>query len=131
MRKEQLNLFNKANENLNASKVLFKEGLYSISVSRSYYAMFYLAQIYLLEDDLSFSKHSAVIAEFGYKFARTAKIPSEFHRNLINAQGKRNIADYDSELIIDKEEAENQMRKAEDFLIFTENYFKELETKDD
>lgn len=75
-----------------------------------------------MEEECSFSKHSAVIADFGKNFAKTGKVPQEFHQYLINAFNKRNIADYDAEVIVEKADAELQIKRAEEFLNFAENY---------
>ena len=48
--------------------------------------MFYIAEAFLVGENLSFSKHSAVISKFGELFARTSKIDPKFHRYLINAK---------------------------------------------
>lgn len=42
-----------------------KNGLYDFAVSRAYYAMFYIAEAFLLGQDLSFSSHAGVISAFG------------------------------------------------------------------
>ena len=64
------------------------------AVSRAYYAMFYVAETFLLGQGLSFSRHSAVIAAFGERFAKPGIVPVEFHRYLIEGQDKRNVGDY-------------------------------------
>jgi uncharacterized protein (UPF0332 family) len=51
--------------------------------------MFYIAEAFLLGEGLTFSSHSAVIAAFGREFAKTKRLPVEYHRYLINAQEKR------------------------------------------
>jgi uncharacterized protein (UPF0332 family) len=52
--------------------------------------MFYVAEAFLLGERLSFSSHAAVISAFGRDFARTGRVPVEFHRYLISAQNLRN-----------------------------------------
>jgi uncharacterized protein (UPF0332 family) len=68
-------LIEKAKESLDAAKSLFEDGFYDFSVGRSYYAMFYTAEAVLLTKNLSFSKHSAVIAAFGKEFVKPAILP--------------------------------------------------------
>ena len=116
MKKEQQQLLNKAIESLEAAKLLFKDNYYEFCVSRTYYTMFYIAQAFLLEQDLSFSKHSAVISSFGKEFILTDKIDKKFHRYLIDAQNIRNIGDYDTITVISKEEAEIEIYRAEEFI---------------
>jgi uncharacterized protein (UPF0332 family) len=56
--------------------------------------MFYAAQALLLDRELSFSSHSAVIGAFGREYAKTAVLDPKFHRYLIDAQDFRNLGDY-------------------------------------
>ena len=61
-------------------------GYSDYATSRAYYAMFYVTEVFLEGDGLACSKHAAVIAAFGREFAKTNRVPSEFHRFLIEAQ---------------------------------------------
>lgn len=108
-------LLKKAQESLDAARLLLEEGFVDIAAGRAYFTMFYVAQAFLLTDDLSFSKHSAVIAAFGRDFVKTGKIDSRFHRYLIDAQEIRLIADYRGEEL-SADEAQLQIDRAEEFL---------------
>jgi uncharacterized protein (UPF0332 family) len=116
MTAEQTSLLKKAEISLQAAKMLAGQGYYEIAVSRSYYAMFYVAQAFLLVDGLTFSKHSGVIAAFGQHFARTGRVPVEFHRHLIEASEQRNTGDYDLEPNLTLADAEKQISRAEQFI---------------
>lgn len=85
-------LLTKAHESHHAAQVLLDSGHMEFAAALAYYTMFYVAQAFLLGVDLSFSKHSAVIAAFGREFVKTGKI----HRYLIEAQEARLTADYDT-----------------------------------
>jgi uncharacterized protein (UPF0332 family) len=79
MKPEQATLLRKARKSLRGAHVLAdQECLYDFSVSRAYYAMFYVAQALLLSEGLAYSKHSGVIAAFGEHFAKTGRVPAEF-----------------------------------------------------
>jgi uncharacterized protein (UPF0332 family) len=78
--------------------------------------MFYVAEAFLEGGGLSFSKHSAVISAFGREFARTNRIPSEFHRYLIEAQALRNTGDYGQFNAVTEPQAAEQIERAEQFL---------------
>jgi uncharacterized protein (UPF0332 family) len=56
--------------------------------------MFYVAEALLDHEGLAFSSHVAVISAFGQTFAKTGKLPSELHRQLIDAQAPSTRADY-------------------------------------
>lgn len=85
MKPEQLELLLKARQSILAAQLLLNNSFAEYSVSRSYYAMFYITQAFLEEKELSFSSHSAVISAFGREFAKTGIVPTKFHRQLIDA----------------------------------------------
>lgn len=117
---EQLSLLRKANNSLKAAQLLADQGFYDFSVSRSYYTMFYVAEAFLLGEGLVFSKHSAVIAAFGQKFAKTKKLPEEFHKYLIKAEAARNTGDYDSVAVMTINDAMIQIERGKKFLELAE-----------
>lgn len=116
MNAEQGALLHKAQESLEAAKLLFNQKYYNFSVSRAYYTMFYIAEALLLSEGLSFSKHSGVLAAFGKQFIKSGKISEKFHQYLVEGHQNRNISDYDSGPGLSKEQAENQIKHAENFL---------------
>ena len=120
MRPEQLALIEKAEESLQAARLLADQGFGNFAVSRAYYAMFYIAEAYLMGEGLSFSKHSGVIAAFGQQFVKTGRVPRRFHRYLIEGQASRNVGDYDVSARLGKAEAAEQIKRAEEFLALAE-----------
>ena len=71
MNPQQRDLLNKAQESLNAAKLLKNNYYFDYAVSRAYYAMFYIAEAYLEGENQQFSSHAAVISSFGKNFAKT------------------------------------------------------------
>lgn len=121
MTPEQAALLRKARKSLRGAHVLAdQEFLYDFAVSRAYYAMFYVAEAFLLEDGLAFSKHSAVIAAFGERFAKTGRVPAEFHRYLLDGQDRRNAGDYGLGPELSRTDADEQIARAEQFLDLAE-----------
>ena len=116
MRAQQLALIRKAQESLRASQVLQTEALYDFAASRAYYTMFYIAEVFLLEEGLTFSSHSAVISTFGQRFARTGKVAVEFHRWLINAAAKRTRGDYETDVPVSNEESLEMIERSQVFI---------------
>lgn len=78
--------------------------------------MFYIATAFLEAEGLSYSKHSAVIAAFGERFARTKRIRVELHRYLIEAERIRLKADYNTELNITEAEVDRLISQGEEML---------------
>lgn len=118
MKEEQFLLLNKAQESIKAAKILLSNNLADFAVTRAYYTMFYVAQAFLLKEELSYSSHAGVISAFGKEFAKTKRIPVYFHRYLIEAQQKRTEADYNLKPNITSKEAEEIIDKAEQILDF-------------
>ncbi len=58
-------IIDKAERSLKTAKEIFKTEEYDFAVSRAYYTIFYMAEAALMTKDLSYSKHSGVIAAFG------------------------------------------------------------------
>ncbi|NSW56828.1 MAG: HEPN domain-containing protein [Armatimonadetes bacterium] len=88
-------LLSRAESSIEAAGILAaQEGMAGFTVSRAYYAMFYVAETLLAEQGLDLSKHSAVISKFGQVFARQSLMDAKFYRMLIDAQERRLIGDY-------------------------------------
>ena len=120
MTSDQAALLNKAQESLRAARILGKEGLHDFAVSRAYYTMFYVVEAILLGQGLSFSKHSAVVAAFGERFAKTGLVPAHFHRYLLDGEDSRHVGDYDIGPWLSADEAEEQIQHAQEFLDLAE-----------
>ncbi|MBC1222402.1 HEPN domain-containing protein [Nostoc sp. UCD121] len=106
MTPEQLRLLEKAERSLQAAQELNQKGFAEFAASRGYYAMFYIATAFLEGEGLAYSKHSAVIAAFGERFARLQRVLREFHRYLIDAERTRLRADYNTDPNINQADAE-------------------------
>jgi len=109
-------LLQKAQRSLDSAKLMADNEFYEFSVSRAYYAMFYVAEAFLLAQDKSFSSHSAVIAAFGQYVAKPDLVPVAFHRYLIDAQDLRVRGDYDVDADLSREDAQEQIALAQEFL---------------
>jgi uncharacterized protein (UPF0332 family) len=105
----------KAQRYLRSAELLFRDGDYASSVSRSYYAMFYSAEATLLTKELTFSSHRAVIAAFGEHFVKTGVFPREFGRELNKAFEQRQLGDYESASTIPEETARETLTRAKEF----------------
>lgn len=116
MTEDQAELLKKAEESLAAARLLLNEGYADYAASRAYYTMFYVAEALLEGENLSFSKHSAVIAALGQHFARTGKIPGSLHRYIIEAQELRNAGDYGGLHAVTQEKAQEAIDHGQEFL---------------
>ena len=87
--------------------------------------MFYSAQAALLTKKLSFSSHKGVISAFGEHFIKTGIFPREMGRELNRAFEKRQIGDYEYTFVITKQEAEEILRNAKEFITKITQYLQE------
>ena len=111
----------RARRDLEAARANLQLGYVEVAASRAYYSMFYAAQAFLASEQQSFSSHSAVISAFGQHFARTRRVPPEYHRFLIEGQELRLDADYELPGVPASEAAE-QIQRAEKFLRLAEDF---------
>jgi len=116
MTNEQRELLLKAQQSLTAAKLLLTNNYPDYAASRAYYTMFYIAEAFLEGKQLSFSKHSAVIAAFGREFAKSGLVAPEFHRFLIEAKELRTTGDYGQFNAVTTDQATEQIDRADRFL---------------
>ncbi len=120
--KDILELLTKARESLKAAEMLTEGQFYDFSAGRSYYAMFYATEAVLLSKNLSFSKHSAVIAAFGKEFIKTKIFNQKMRDSLVSAFELRQMGDYGSSGSVSKEKAKKLIEQAKEFIEIVEEY---------
>jgi len=107
----------KSQSDLNAAKLLLKNKLYSQAINRSYYSIFHAVRALLAFDKYDSKKHSGIISYFNENYIKTGLIEKEYSVMLMSAERIRNESDYDDMFIATKEQAEQQIEKAEKFSI--------------
>jgi len=115
----------KSERSLKAARILFEEGDYDFAISRSYYAMFYMAQALLFRRGLVFSKHASVISGFYQEFVKTGKLDSSLHQAFHKSFEVRQEGDYFVDFVIEEGKTLEFLEKAQDFLIATKKLLKE------
>lgn len=120
MTEDQRELLMEARDSIEAARILLQNRYAGYAAARAYFAMFYIAEAFLEGEGLSFSRHSAVIAAFGQHFAKSGKVPVEFHRYLIEAHALRQSGDYGERHSVSFDQANEQIRRASSFLQLAE-----------
>ena len=69
--------FEKAKEQIQVARNLLEDGSYSVSLNRSYYAIFHAIRAVNALDDFDSSKHSGVIAHFNQYHVKTGEFDRE------------------------------------------------------
>jgi hypothetical protein len=106
----------KGKEKLGAAKALLREGFIDDAISRAYYCMFHAASAVLLAEGITVDSHSALKTMFGLRLIKTEKIDQKYGRWLNRLKDERENGDYDIFTSFDREDAENSITEAEEFI---------------
>ncbi len=117
-------LLEKAQRAIHAAETLLQQGDVDFAAGRGYYAMFYTAEALLSEKGLRSRKHGGVHALFGEHFIKTGLIDAQFHRFLLDAFDRRLQADYGFDTVIGKEEVNEMIAQAREFLDEAERFLR-------
>lgn len=109
-------LIEKARQSVEAAELLLRDSFFDFSASRAYYAMFYALEALLLDQDLTFSKHSAVISVFGKDFIKTGKFDKKYHQYILEAFDLRNAGDYGTMHSVPEEKAKELIENARELI---------------
>ena len=92
--KEIKSLIQRAEKAIESAEFLLEKVDFDSSISRSYYAMFYITEALLLTRNLKFSSHKSVISLFGEHFVKTGVFKPELGKMLSESFKKRLVGDY-------------------------------------
>ncbi len=114
----------KAEESIEASRILLENSLYAESINRSYYAILHSARGLLAYDEFDSKRHSGVISFFNQNYIKPGKIERQYSIIITSAFTIRNKSDYDDFYIASKADAEEQFKNAIEFLNKIKEYIK-------
>lgn len=114
--------YEKAKTCITAAELLMTINDYNTVVNRTYYAIFHAMRSILALERKDFEKHSAVISYFRKNYIKTQIIPVIASDIIGNAFNMRNDSDYKDFYVISKEEAEDSLNEAKQFLDITGEY---------
>lgn len=122
LKTEAIKLLIRSRENLLEMKLLLERNLYLGTVNRGYYAIFHaISALILFLEGKEFSSHTALISYFGKYYAKTEKIPKNYHKIFLDAFNIRQRADYDYDAIVSKEQADEIAINAQEIVNYVEN----------
>jgi uncharacterized protein (UPF0332 family) len=84
----------KAEEALEAAKIMMDSQMFSFAMNRVYYSLYYAVQALLAQQGVAFSKHGQVKGYFNHEFIKTGKLPKEIGRFYNKAFEYRQKFDY-------------------------------------
>ena len=115
-----------ARESLEEAKLLLKGGMSLRSVmNRLYYALFYAALALLQEKNIGTSKHSGAISAFDKEFIKTGIFDKDLSKTLHRAFKLCQEGDYVEQSDIVKDDVDELLPKAVDFVNKVEHYLLE------
>ncbi len=133
LNEQLLPMIEKARRSLAAANYCIAAKDYDFASSRAYYAAFYAIEAALAVQNLSFSKHAGVIAAFNQHFVKPGAFPRDFSKMIERLFRERQMGDYGYESLISEEDANEDVRVAEQLIDSIENYLIEnsfLQEKD-
>ena len=122
---ESASLLIRARKYLDSAELLLNAGDFESSVSRSYYAMYFMLQSALLHEGVSASTHKGTISRFGDRFVKSGVFPKSVARSIAVAFEKRQLGDYESALVIERDEAEGVLASARETVTLIANWLEQ------
>ena len=123
MKSEQKQRLLNAKENIKAAQLLAHSHFYKISISRSYYAMLYVAEALLLDQATVIpTQHEAVNSLFREQFSDTRPLFQPYGSYLNDGLEARLRADYQHMERATLAEAKQHIKRAQAFLDLTRHY---------
>lgn len=101
---------------LNSAERNFKENDLFTAVQRTYYASYYSAEALLLVKGLSFSSHKSSIGSFNKEFVHTGLVDKKYSSILKELFETRQTGDYGNFVGFQREEVENNLNMAKEFI---------------
>ncbi|MFN3739195.1 MAG: HEPN domain-containing protein [Thermodesulfovibrionales bacterium] len=107
----------KAYERLKAAEILFSQGFYNDAISRAYYSIHAISRAILILYDIRASTHEGVKTMLSKELIRDARIlPEDFAKKFSILKALREDVDYEDFVRYSKEDAEEALRIAKDFV---------------
>lgn len=106
----------RAERYLKTAEMLIDDGDYASSVSRSYYAMFYVARALLRQIGREPQTHSGLRNQFGLHFVKEGSLSERIAGMLNDAEEMRTLADYSEEFVLTEDDARATLKDAEAFV---------------
>ncbi|MDE7021932.1 MAG: HEPN domain-containing protein [Lachnospiraceae bacterium] len=113
---------NRAKEDLEAAAGNHEAGFYKAAINRSYYAIFHAIRAVNILDGFDASKHSSVIAHFNQYYIHEGKFDRNTYKLIDSAYRIREKCDYSDFFVASREDSENQITNARDFIVRIEKF---------
>jgi uncharacterized protein (UPF0332 family) len=115
-RREIVELWQRAQEALRATRTLLAAGFPDFAASRAYYTVFYAASALLLAEGKTFRSHRGVVALIHRDYVRSGRLSMDMGRILSTLTDLRSIGDYGGAAHISQAAADVALIEAQQFL---------------
>lgn len=115
-----------AKETLASAKLCLVNGFYRDCINRSYYTVFYAIKAVLAIEGIDFKRHKDVVAYFNKTYVVNEKFPRELGKRLGRIKMMREESDYSDFVVVAGEDAEAQVKTAEEMVRLVEGFLKEM-----
>ena len=119
--------YERSSEELENAKAMLETGKYKLALNRSYYSIFHGMRAVNVLDEFDSSKHSGVIAHFNQYHVKTGDFSKEASKIIRTSPEMREHADYEDFFVASRQDAEEQVQKAQTFHEFITNYLQKKE----
>ena len=116
----------RAQECLEAARLLLDAGDFKSAANRSYYAVFHAMRSVLAFDGIDMKHHSGIISEFRRLYIKTGILDKSLSPIISVLFNTRQDSDYDDFFVISKAEVAEQITNADTFLTAIQQF---LDTK--
>jgi uncharacterized protein (UPF0332 family) len=118
-------LIKKAKRYIESAELLLLNRDFDSSVSRGYYAMFFMAEACLLMKGLKSSSHKGVISLFREHFIEAAVFKEEIGTSLKKGYDSEQKGDYSTGFFVSEKEAKERLKDAKYFIVELEKFLKQ------
>ena len=119
--------YERSSEELENAKAMLETGKYKLALNRSYYSIFHGMRAVNVLDEFDSSKHSGVIAHFNQYHVKTGDFSKEASKIIRTSSEMREHADYEDFFVASRQDAEEQVQKAQTFHEYITNYLQKKE----
>ena len=111
-----------AKEDLKSAKILRDASCFKGANNRAYYAIFHAINAIHALNGVVCKKHKDAIANFNKEYVKTEIFPKEIGRKIAGVEEIRHASDYDDFYIATRDEVDEQISIAEEFIKMVEVY---------
>ncbi len=114
--------YERSSEELENAKAMLESGKFKLALNRSYHSIFHGMRAVNVLDEFDSSKHSGVIAHFNQYHVKTGDFSKEASKIIRTSSEMREHADYEDFFVASRQDAEEQVQKAQIFHEFIIDY---------